>query len=565
MKRRFRIKIGLRAKFFFLFLVFGAGMAGAIAYDLSQILTEIYEKSYRDSLLDIAEMTEYHFSLTAEDMRYYALTGQKDERYRSEEEHLAAVRELFDLESCYIIYPTGQDTAIWLMDASGEQSEESFSVMKEYRDAESKQIRDVYRTGKKSERLDIMEGGQVSTISVYYPLKDGDATVAVLGVDKKLDVMALDLGMAVLEVIGHVFLLTLTETVILLIFVQFGIVRSIRRLKQGVQELSDGNLGVEIPVRRRDEIGDITRVFNRMSASIRGHVAEMEELNDAYQKFIPPETFTILQRKRIVDICLGDQAKVNLTVLSMEPKSAKHVLPDFTSEQTFAYINGIFAQTVPAVLEQDGTVWNYEKAAVCAIYRNAPSQALDAALAAERRLRKCGERLAAGIARGPVMVGIAGHEECMDIISISEQTELAARFMELGEVCNASVLIGKSAASQIPDFEKSYHVRFLGYLKLTPSERLEGVYEVFDEASGEERRQKQRTKEVFEQGVALYIRGEYERAREAFIDVLRQYRRDGAAREYLFLCDSAGKDENAKGRAWFAKLRQGAQGEKVEN
>lgn len=557
MEKRFQIKIGLRAKFFFLFAVFGMGMAGAIAFDLSQILTEIYKKNYRDSLLDIAEMTEYNFSLTAEQMRYYALTGQTDEAYRKEEERFAAVRELFDLESCYIIYPTGEDTAVWLMDASGEQSEKPGSPVTNYDVAESKPVRDVYLTGKKSESLDIVQGGEVPTISVYYPLKDENGvTAAVLGVDKKMDVLALDLGMAVLEVIGHVFLMILAETVILLVFVQFGIVRSIRRLKQGVQELSDGNLDVEIPGRRRDEIGDITRVFNRMATSIRGHIAEMEELNHAYRKFIPPETFAILRRKSIVDIRLGDQAKVNLTVLSMEPKGAKRVLPDFSSEQTFEYINGIFAQTVPAVLEQDGAVWNFERAAICAIYRNEAGQALDAALAAGRRLRKCGETLAAGIARGPVMVGIAGHEECMDIISISEQTELAARFMELGESYNASILIGKSAASQIPDFEKSYHVRFLGYLKLTPSERLEGVYEVYDGDDEEERRQKQRTKEVFEQGVALYIRGEYGRAREAFIDVLRQYRKDGAAREYLFLCDKAGKDEACRGRAWFAELRQ---------
>ena len=48
MKKRFQIKIGLRAKFFFFFLIFGIGMTAAIVLDLSQILAEIYKKTYRD-------------------------------------------------------------------------------------------------------------------------------------------------------------------------------------------------------------------------------------------------------------------------------------------------------------------------------------------------------------------------------------------------------------------------------------------------------------------------------------------------------------------------------------
>ncbi len=555
MKKRFQIKIGLRAKFFFFFLIFGIGMTAAIVLDLSQILAEIYKKTYRDSLMDIAELTEYNFRLTEEQMRYYALTAQTDEEYDSAKRQLAAVRELFDLESCYIIYPTGAHTAVWLMDASEEHSEKVGSEVKDYNDEASGEVRKVYETGKKSERLDILDKEDVSLISVFYPLKARDgATVAVLGVDKRMDALKLELTEALSEVIGHMFLLMLVEVAILLVFVQFGIVRSIRRLKRGAQELSDGNLDVEIMSRRRDEIGDITRVFNRMSASIRGHIGEMEELNAAYQKFIPPETFAILRKKSIADIRLGDQARVNLTVLSMEPKSAKRVMPEFSSEQTFAYINGIFAQTVPAVLAEEGAVWEFEKAAVCAIYRHTAAQALDAALAAGRNLHKKREALSAGIARGPVMIGIAGQEACMDIIGISEQNKLAARLMELSEEYHASILIGKSAASQIPGFRESYHTRFLGYLKL--SERLEGVYDVYDGDELEDRRQKQETKELFEQGVALYIQEDYERAREAFIDVLRRYRRDGAARRYLLLCDRAREDEAWRGHAWFETLRK---------
>ena len=41
----------------------------------------------------------------------------------------------------------------------------------------------------------------------------------------------------------------------------------------------------------------------------------------------------------------------------------------------------------------------------------------------------------------------------------------------------------------------------------------------------------------FERGVNLFCARKFYEARTAFIDVLKQFRRDAAAREYLFLCN----------------------------
>lgn len=549
-------------KFCLFFLAVGIVMMQAILSELKSFVLGVYLEHYTESLLNIAEITTRNFELTPEEIAYYATTGEEDEKYRKAREQFVSIRDGCGLESLYIIYPTGYLEAIWFMDASGEYSEALGNPVTNYADEDSEAFRQVYETGDENVKPDITEvtvGDEVkNVVSVYYPIKGGDgSTIAVLGVDEQVDKFLTQISVRLGMLVIFIFLLILAVTVVQIVFVQFAIVRAIYRLKDGVQRIADGELGVQVKSRRRDEIGDITRVFNRMSVSIERHVAEMEELNGAYRKFIPSEIFGILKRKSIVELKLGDQANIAPTVLFMEPRDAKRRLPGQTSEQIFRYINEVMELIVPAAIGQGGAVWHFEKAGVCSFFQENAQSALDAAIEADRNLGKKGEKLSAGIVKGPVMVGIAGHEQRMDIVSISEQVETAQFLMEIGERYHASVLIGRSAALQISEFDTSYHIRFLGYIRLEASERIEGVYDVYDGDGDEDRRLKKRTKERFEEGVLLFSQQNYERAREAFIDVLREYRRDDASREYLCLCNQILGGEKAAGQVWFAEWKKG--------
>lgn len=54
--------------------------------------------------------------------------------------------------------------------------------------------------------------------------------------------------------------------------------RPVRQLMLGVQEVSKGNLDVQVPARRHDEFGRLARAFNRMAASVRDMVRSREQL-----------------------------------------------------------------------------------------------------------------------------------------------------------------------------------------------------------------------------------------------------------------------------------------------
>lgn len=67
----------------------------------------------------------------------------------------------------------------------------------------------------------------------------------------------------ILATTGIIFLVCLLAVILAQVFL-----RPIRRLESGVQRISAGDYKVDIPVRTRDEIGDLTAMFNEMSHSL---------------------------------------------------------------------------------------------------------------------------------------------------------------------------------------------------------------------------------------------------------------------------------------------------------
>lgn len=551
------MKIGLRAKFGFLFLAFGITLLIAIWLTVYSFATIVFINHYTSSVDEIIDLAAYSLGMTLrpEDLHRYAKTGVADEHYNAVLEQMKNIRERSGLAYLYIIYPTADDMAVWVFDASEDGNILGTPVHNYNADA-SRTVREVYHTGKKNEKFDITETEEGDVVSIYYPIKDeSEQTIAVLGGDLPLREITDILVESMIPVSRQIILVTTLGMLSLLLYVQFGLIRSIRRLRQGVEKMADGELGVQVILKRRDEIGEISQVFNRMSSRIQGHIKEMNELNKAYRRFLPPETFEILQKDSVIDIRLGDEAQTPLTVLSMEPSCFREKTRDMSAEEVFRYINGILQYMVPFVLTHGGTIERFERAGVRSFYRKSAAYALRSAISAGTAITEAGEHFCAGIAQGQVMVGIAGHEERMNIISLSDQKKLSEFLMEIAPQYHACILISEGAASEIPAFKDSYHCRFLGYLRLTASGKLQGFYDVFDSDSPKDRRYKQMTRQTFEEGVRFFCEGRYTRARQAFIAVLRQYREDGAAKAYLYRCSDRLQEKENMDNVWIEELK----------
>jgi hypothetical protein len=103
---------------------------------------------------------------------------------------------------------------------------------------------------------------------------------------------------------------------------------------------------------------------------------------------------------------------------------------------------------------------------------------------------------------------------------------------EQGSVGSASVEKKKELA-----FDEKYNARFVGFLHISVTDTIEKLYDVFDGDREDKKLFKKQTKELFEKGVSLYCQKEFYEARLVFIEVLKQFRQDAAAKEYLYRCD----------------------------
>lgn len=554
------MKIGLQAKFVILFLIY-SGILFVLQWVLIVFIgVEIYSKQYEEYLSEIEDIAIHELRITPEELAYYAKIQEKDERYHEIFSYLQQLQGFSRIASLYITYSTDEGQ-IYLFDTSKDGqtlgaiiSSNTDSDYIEWQEA----LDEVYISHEKRNYFTSYEGDRDSgIITVLTPFSDMEGEVfAVLGADVYMSDIALKL---VEEMrIASILLLMLTAMgmAVLLLFVHIVIVRAIRKLKQGVQKMMEGELGVEVPSRRKDEIGEITRIFNRMSAVLKGHMSEMEELNRAYQKFVPREMLEILHKGSVVEVEFGNQAQERMAILSIEAYAFDEITQELSSEETFQYINNMLKVMVPAATAQGGIIAQFDKAGICSFYRgqtsvqSAAQSALSSALQICERSEK--KEFAAGIAQGTVMVGIAGHSERMNIISISGEKKLSEFLMQLAPKYRASVLISEQMQKQIPSFAESYHARFLGYLKF--SRQLVGVYDVFDSDMLKDRRFKQMTKEQFEQGVTLFLEGNYTEARQMFVGVLRQYRRDEAAKIYIHRCSCLLEKGESAAEIWLEEF-----------
>ncbi|MCC8029565.1 MAG: HAMP domain-containing protein, partial [Lachnospiraceae bacterium] len=326
---------------------------------------------------------------------------------------------------------------------------------------------------------------------------------------------------------------------LVLVMVIIIFMRPLKRLKACADELADGKLGVTVPVRGHDEIAVIAEAFNHMSGGISRYVTDIREMSECYYKFIPAKMLTLLGKESIRQVELGDEISENMTILSMHAIDYPKQKLALSAEKVYANINHILSLMVASIVEQQGMVEHFEDSGLTALFTEDCRRALDAAISIHRSLDQNapGEGRCVAVTYGRVMLGVIGNKNRMELTAISAHADLAKALRTKGDRYGARILITHLIYQQIPDFEQQYHARYLGNIYLSATDTMERIYDVYDGDPEDEFYYKELTKLLFEEGVNLFVSRKFYEARLVFVEVLKQHRRDSAAREYLYRCD----------------------------
>lgn len=106
-------------------------------------------------------------------------------------------------------------------------------------------------------------------------------------------------------------LLSLLPAAVLALLAARGVLRPVRALRSGARRVADGHLDTRLPAGGSDELADLVRTFNAMTAELEGTVAELRRVDERSRRFVADvshELRTPLTAMTAVTEALDDEA-----------------------------------------------------------------------------------------------------------------------------------------------------------------------------------------------------------------------------------------------------------------
>lgn len=326
--------------------------------------------------------------------------------------------------------------------------------------------------------------------------------------------------------------------------------RGLNKLKQGVNDISEGNWNTVVDIHSNDELQEIGNGFNKMTKKVKLYLNSIENLNLAYEKFVPREILSVLNKDSILDIHLGDYITKNMSVLTITTRNFYQIAEKMTTAESFIFLNQLYCILTSAVHHTNGIIEDYRSAGIRAIYDNSVDRCIDCVLEILEKIGAVEKNifLNAIIQRGDVMFGITGTSQRTAAVAVSDILNYTFMLEEMAQTNDINLILTDDAYHAITHPE-NYKCRYIGRIKnKKENHSIINVFEVLDAYSLEDRKNKLLTMDIFHKGIEFFIQGNLEQARKYFIDVIHIDKNDKLAQSYIFLCD---KFMNCLPDNWF--------------
>ncbi len=332
----------------------------------------------------------------------------------------------------------------------------------------------------------------------------------------------------------------------LFVVVTLILLQSIRILRDGVSNISNGRWDTKVQVSNtNDEIADLSNGFNIMSNYILNYVNQIVKLNEGYKKFVPEQFINYLDKKSVTDLNLGDQVQKDMTVMFSDIRSFTSMSEKMTPKENFDFLNDYLSRVGPSVRNYNGFIDKYIGDAIMALYPACADDGLRSSLEILNRLYSFNlERMdknlepikvGMGLHTGNLMLGILGEQERMAGTVISDSVNLASRLEGLTKYFGATIIISETTFHGLKSKEL-YLYRTLGHIKVKGKSGSIEIFEVMDGLTGENKLKKINGKQFFEDGVKFYREKNINSAFRSFAETLKANPDDKAAMVYYSVC-----------------------------
>jgi PAS domain S-box-containing protein len=275
---------------------------------------------------------------------------------------------------------------------------------------------------------------------------------------------------------------------------------------------------------------------------------ELFQLNKAYERFVPNQFLQFLDKSSIIDVELGDQVQLEMSVLFSDIRDFTTLSESMTPEDNFRFINSYLSRMEPVINKNNGFIDKYIGDAIMALFSGEADNAVKAGIAMLQGLVEYNQnranfgcapiQIGIGINTGTLMLGTVGGQNRMDGTVISDAVNLASRVESLTKNYGVSLLITQPTYSRLKN-PSQYAIRTLDTVKVKGKSEAVTIYEVFDADPPEIKAGKLATLELFAEARAIYWEENFAEAARLFSECWRQNQGDRVAKIYWERCQSA--------------------------
>lgn len=328
-----------------------------------------------------------------------------------------------------------------------------------------------------------------------------------------------------------------------------GIVRPVRQLLIGFENVEAGDLSIELSVKNRDEIGRLTAGFNHMVGEIRAK----EEIKDTFGRYIDP---------RIVDkiIAQSDQSAMegerrDMTIYFSDLSGFTEIGEMLTATSLVRLLNAYFTKMSGGIRDEGGIIdkfigdaimayWgppfvaqkDMAAASINAALRNlAELEAFSADIPEITGLRAQPPRLRCriGLATGPVVVGNIGSDTNKNYTAMGDTVNLAARLESANKDYGTQILV---CAQTYHAAQAMFHFREIDLLAVKGKTEATAIYEPLGPLT-DSLPERLELADKFSRALAAYRAQSWDEAATLFSNCLQILPDDGPSRTFLTRID----------------------------
>lgn len=268
------------------------------------------------------------------------------------------------------------------------------------------------------------------------------------------------------------------------------------------------------------------------------------QVTQAYQRFVPPQLLSNLGKESILEVKLGDQVDVEMSILFSDIRSFTSISETMTPAHNFDFINSYLSRIGPIIRHNEGYIDKFMGDGVMALFQQTPNDAVTAAVAMQQELYRYNLtaaengrhafKVGIGINTGQMMLGTLGEHDRMEGSVISDAVNLASRLEGLTKYYGTGILISQHTHQALD--ASQFCSREIDLVRVKGKDQPVAIHEIIDGRSDDAGAKKQVNLKQFSQSLMLYRKQEFEAALAGFETILATNPEDGPVGIYVERC-----------------------------